>query len=150
MRELQYNVYLGGRYELRDALRRYAEELFPQGVGCTASWLWGTSGLPLPVGAPSVMELGPEFDYLKRGWGRQDAYDVARANSVVIFTEGLSGTRRGGAHVEFGIALGLGKHLVLVGDRLNVFHHHPEVEQVATWEEGRRAILAALRENGSR
>jgi hypothetical protein len=142
MSEATYATYLGGRYELRDRLRNYAAELRDVGIRCTASWLYGTDDLPLPVGAPSVMTLGPEHDHLKRGWGERDADDVRRADSVVIFTDRLEESKRGGAHVEFGIALGLDKHIVVVGPRLNVFHHHPIVEQYETWDEGRAAVVA--------
>lgn len=42
---------------------------------------------------------------------------------------------RGGRHVEFGIAVGLGLRLYLVGPRENIFHHLPRVVQCGTVEE---------------
>jgi nucleoside 2-deoxyribosyltransferase len=34
----------------------------------------------------------------------------------------------GGRHVEFGYALAKGKRVVVIGERENVFHHHPSVK----------------------
>jgi len=42
-----------------------------------------------------------------------------------------SHSKRGGRHVEFGLALAWGKRLMIVGPRENVFHCLPQVEQYA-------------------
>ena len=42
--------------------------------------------------------------------------DLAAADTVVSFTSAASGGK-GGRHVEFGLVLGLGKHLVVIGPR---------------------------------
>lgn len=41
---------------------------------------------------------------------------------------------RGGRHVEFGMAIALGKRAIVVGSQENVFHLLPGVEVYATWE----------------
>ncbi len=58
----------------------------------------------------------------------EDAADLAAADCVVSFTEAPRSTSsRGGRHVEFGMALGLRKHCVVIGPRENVFHCLPQV-----------------------
>ena len=62
----------------------------------------------------------------------EDLEDVLRADCLVSFTEepaaGVAWAARGGRHVEFGIALAMGKRLCVVGPRENIFHHLPRVE----------------------
>jgi len=59
--------------------------------------------------------------------------DVIRADCILCFTEEptehVSWAARGGRHVEFGVALAMGKRLCVVGPRENIFHHLPRVEQ---------------------
>lgn len=61
-----------------------------------------------------------------------DYNEIAAADVVISFTEppGMetAGRGRGGRHVEFGIALAMGKRCIVVGYRENVFHHLPDVE----------------------
>ena len=40
---------------------------------------------------------------------------------------------RGGRHAEFGIALALGKRVIVIGPRENVFHALPAVERYESW-----------------
>ncbi|MBA3641796.1 MAG: hypothetical protein H0W53_21530 [Acidobacteria bacterium] len=57
---------------------------------------------------------------------RQDFEDIASAGVVVVFNPPAACTvGRGGRHVETGYALG--KRVVLVGARGNVFHWLPEI-----------------------
>lgn len=57
-----------------------------------------------------------------------DLEDVERADAVISFTE-PRGTPvpGGGRHVEFGYGLALGKVMINIGEKENVFHHHPRV-----------------------
>lgn len=57
-----------------------------------------------------------------------DLEDVAEADTVISFTEEPNIYTTGGRHVELGYALALGKRMVCIGPRENVFHHHPEIE----------------------
>ncbi len=61
-----------------------------------------------------------------------DLDDLRAADTVISFTsEGGGG--KGGRHIEFGLALGLGKRLVIVGPRENVFHTLPDIEWYPSW-----------------
>ena len=64
------------------------------------------------------------------------------ADLLVFFSEAAeSGDRgRGGRHVEFGMAYAMGKSIIVIGDRENVFHSLPGVIVAKNWEDARRAI----------
>src|SRR5688572_468644 len=63
-------------------------------------------------------------DTLSDEHAQKDLQDVARADVLVAVNPvswESSGT--GGRHVELGYALALGKPVLLVGERSNIFHH---------------------------
>jgi hypothetical protein len=98
-------VYLAGRSEDVDAVRTLRERLAAVGIGCTAGWL-------------------VKFDESERIGALRCLVDIARADALVLVN--LSQVHRsgtGGRHVETGIALTLGKPVIVLGDRENVFHH---------------------------
>ena len=53
------------------------------------------------------------------------------ADVVISFTS--VGGGKGGRHVEFGYGLGLGKKMIVVGPRENVFHTLPQIEHYEDW-----------------
>ena len=60
--------------------------------------------------------------------------DIRRSGGFVLFSEpNQSGS--GGRHVEFGVALGLGKRLIVVGGVENLFQMMGQVEVVPTWRD---------------
>ena len=74
--------------------------------------------------------------------------DVTSADVVVSFTEApRSSASRGGRHVEYGIALGLGKRVLVVGYRENIFHWLPHVE---FYETPTMALAVLANEKGAR
>jgi hypothetical protein len=58
--------------------------------------------------------------------------DLEAADTVISFTS-PGGGGKGGRHIEFGVALGLGKHVVIVGPRENVFHTLRSIEYYPDW-----------------
>lgn len=78
---------------------------------------------------------------LTQQFAAEDRDDVMAAECVINFTEApRTGPTRGGRHVEFGLALALGKRVIVVGHRENVFHALPEVEFFPTWPQALQAI----------
>lgn len=72
---------------------------------------------------------------------RRNRDDLLTADCVVSFTEApRSSNSRGGRHVEHGMAVALGKRIVVVGHRENVFHCLPEVEFFQAWQDARHAL----------
>lgn len=115
-------------------MKSVARELARHGYEVTSRWLTSEDAL-----APAELD----------GSGRaadlalMDLEDVRRAGICIAFTEPPHETKpgRGGRHTELGIALALGLRVVLVGPREHVFHCLPEIEQFATWDEARAALL---------
>jgi nucleoside 2-deoxyribosyltransferase len=120
------SVYLAARIRRRDELVAHAAELQAAGIEVTSSWLT----MPVPS------------DWNSSVWedlARVDREDVLRADGLVLFAEP---ERDGGSgrHVEFGMALALGKPTIVVGRVENLFQRLPDVRVVDDWS----AALALL------
>ena len=118
------SVYLSARFERRDELNGYRAELEAAGLEVTSRWLTDPT---------------PELtDEAWRQLATKDVEDVRRAAGLVLFAE--PGGGGGGRHVEFGVALGLDKRVIVVGEPENLFHRLDAVEVVPTWEDAFKAI----------
>lgn len=134
-------IYLASRYSRRLELCEYRSQLEDLGYDVQARWLNGqhqilSNGQPIGENVEALIEDG-DADYAEiRGkFARDDLEDVSNADVVISFTEPpRSNSSRGGRHVEFGIALANGAHLIVVGYRENIFHCLPEVKFAKTWE----------------
>jgi nucleoside 2-deoxyribosyltransferase len=114
-----HSVYLAARIRRRDELLAHAAELNAAGIEVTSSWL--------TMAAPD--------DWASTVWAdlaRIDREDVLRADGLILFAEPeLDGGS--GRHVEFGMALALGKPTIVVGRVENLFQRLPEVRVVEDW-----------------
>ena len=128
-------VYLASRFSRLPELLGYKAELEAHGIEVTSRWLMGghewvgtdDDALPLEVGA---------------GFAADDIADINAADAIVCFTEApRTGPSRGGRHIEAGYALGMGKILLLVGPRENVFYCLPEFHHFERWPEARDLIV---------
>ncbi len=104
-------VYIAGRYA-NLAILAEERKLYEQaGIEITSSWL-------------NNVEDGMSFTDV----AVLDLKDVDAADALVLYTEPYgTPVPGGGRHVEFGYALGRGKHIVIVGPHENIFHWHPRV-----------------------
>ncbi len=123
-------VYLASRFGRRHELQGYAERLREAGFAViTSRWIYDADS--------------PEYETITTQGAalcaQHDVEDVASADAVVVLTGPPS---RGGYHVEFGIGLALGKKLVIVGEKENVFQHLEEVRQFETFDDFLFAIEA--------
>lgn len=128
------NVYLAARYARRAELRAYAKELEAAGAAITCRWLFAEASSLLDK------QLAPE----KRGGqvAAIDFEDVQRADICLAFTESGDGpVGRGGRHTELGIALALGRRVVVIGPREHVFHCLPQIEHYENWEDASGALI---------
>ena len=116
-------VYLAARYARGPKLQSLAVALERRGHTVTSRWITGHGGT-LPTSLPPG-RLNDDPAGCAR-YARADIDDLRAADLVVSFTD--VGGGKGGRHVEFGVALALGKRLVVVGPREHVFHALPEVE----------------------
>ncbi len=79
-----------------------------------------------------------------RDLGLLDQDDVLSADALVCFSEATGEGGNGGRHVELGMALALGRRVIVIGRREHIFHHLPEVELVETWPEALRLLARSL------
>jgi len=120
------SIYLSARFERRDELNGYRSELEAAGVQVTSRWL-----------------IDPTPELTDDAWRRlatKDVEDIQRASGLMLFAEGRPGG--GGRHVEFGVALGLGKRLFVVGEPENLFHSLDAVQRLPTWSDAFDAITS--------
>lgn len=115
-------VYLAAQYGWRDTLKWYAKQLAALGVEVTSTWLNERKDPK-----SELTELNTRF---LKDHAIVDVVDIKRADAIVLFTvKPTDTTKRGGRHVEFGIAYALGKELIICGPYENIFHYLPEVKQ---------------------
>ena len=114
-------VYLASRLKRRHELNRYRLALEACGVVVTSRWL--TAELP-----------DEPTEDIRRQLAEIDREDVQQADVLVLFTE-PDRDGGGGRHVEFGLALGLGKRIIVVGEVENLFQRLPEVILAPTWDD---------------
>src|SRR5215468_1718477 len=101
-------IYLAARFRRRKELCGYADELRALGHSITSRWL---------TGAHRDLAVANLARY-----GEEDAEDIRAADCLIAFTEPATSAiaSKGGAHVELGLALGLGKAIIVIGHRQNV------------------------------
>lgn len=131
-------LYLCARYSRRAELCSLRTELTRLGYTVTSRWLdtdWREKDDRGSSAAPS--EYREEFAV-------KDLEDVAAADCLIAFTEEPRSGGRGGRHVEFGAALAMGKRLIVVGYRENLFHHHPRVEFYGSPSDMLQALAADI------
>ncbi|MCH8184664.1 MAG: hypothetical protein IH862_01015 [Chloroflexi bacterium] len=122
-------VYLTARFARKDEMSSYAEDLKRLGHAVTSRWLEVEFDPGTPLSHPNWSQLA-----------QQDLDDIRRADALVCFTE----TSGGGSarHVEFGIGLGLGKRVYIVGSAEHLFHTLPQLEVYPDWNALMRAMNA--------
>jgi hypothetical protein len=126
-------IYLAARFARRDQLTAVARELEAAGAELTSRWLTTTPG-PLAGDELDPNSLGGQMALM-------DLDDVQAADVCIAFTESPGGAQgRGGRHTELGIAIALGRRIILVGPREHVFHCLPDIEQFDTWDDARGAL----------
>ncbi len=126
-------VYLGGRLGRREELLRYADELAAGDIEVVSRWLYSEVALPA--------RATPQDEKPAETAAAMDLEDVASADVCISFSEEPEQAQgRGGRHVEFGVALALGRRLMLVGPREHVFHRLPQVEHFDEWSDAKAAL----------
>ncbi len=117
-------VYLAARYSRNAEMRMVRDVLEGLGHTVTSRWIDQHGGnLPDSL-TPEKLNAEPDAG---TGYARIDVEDLAAADTLVSFTS-ADGGGKGGRHVEFGLAFGLGLDLVIVGPREHVFHTLPGIE----------------------
>ncbi len=105
-------IYIAAPYELRDAAISLKQILEVCGYEVTAKWL---------------VDIDQDDD----ATARKDLADVARADVLLLLNpEAYRRSGTGGRHCEFMYAWALGKEVVVLGVRSNIFHHLSNVRVI--------------------
>ena len=127
---------MAARYDRREEIVGYAEELRNAGYEVNSRWLLGTHQIHKgaeKVDAMKHPENGVTLE--SRPFAQDDVEDVINCDVLIFFSElPEARSKRGGRHVEFGMALALGKTIIIIGKRENVFHTLPNILRYDTWE----------------
>ncbi len=122
--------YIAARFSRRPECNELAHQLIAQGHTITSRWVKPDSDHVMPTGLSAQAA-----DHERQRFAMEDLLDVHNCHAMVSLMEEPRSNSRGGRHVEFGIAVGLGKILYIIGPRETVFHHLPEVKHFDTVEE---------------
>ena len=130
-------IYLASRYSRFRELQEYRAQLEAIGHTVTSRWINGDH----QIDDAGLSAQAKESERIR--FAQEDRDDLFGADCIISFTEPpRSNHSRGGRHVEHGMALALGKKVIVIHYRENIFHCLPEIEFYATWQ----AALAALSE----
>jgi nucleoside 2-deoxyribosyltransferase len=131
------SVYLAAQFARKDEIAEKRVELERYGVVVTSQW---TGELLAATAA-----LYDNTDDLNIEISNVDVLDIDAADIVVLFTEDPTvGVKRGGRHFESGYAFGLGKELITIGPRENIFHFHPDITNFRTWKQAKNYIFSRM------
>jgi hypothetical protein len=137
-------IYLATRYNRNDEMRRVRDVLVALSYQVTSRWIDCHAGKYLTSFTTETLNADPEYC---SGVAHHDLEDLRAADTVISFTSGGDG--KGGRHVEFGLAIGLRKRLILVGPREHVFHTLPQVEHFESWDQLVMALTPVYRGSAS-
>ncbi len=120
-------IYLAARYERREELKKYVNQLQQLDYEITARWLNSDH---------DVCDNNTKNMLQKSIWALEDKQDIVKSDLFLCFTDTEGGS--GGRHVEFGIALAERKEIIVIGPRENIFHclEYPFISAVfERWEQ---------------
>lgn len=116
-------IYIAARFSRRHEANALAQFMKKQGHTITSRWVLPDSDHLLPRGMS-----GQAADDERRRFAIEDIEDVHACDWMISLMQIPRNNSRGGRHVEFGIALALGKRLTVIGPRETVFHHIARVQ----------------------
>ena len=121
-------LYLAGRYSRKEELKSYVPLLEANGFEVLTNWL--------KEKADSNIGLDEMTNEECEDTSNVDLTDIQSVEAMLFFAEDpLTGTPRGGRHVEFGYALALKKPIFVVGPKENIFHWQPYVTHFESIED---------------
>lgn len=121
-------VYLAARFPRRPEMIVCREQLAKVGIEVTSRWL--------------DTEVSEDDGKKRRENAIMDLEDIDRSDCLIMFSDPPGTPNKGGRHTEFGVALALGKQIMIVGEAENVFHSlgEPQIKIVKNWEEAARVL----------
>ena len=122
------NIYIAAPWEHREFAKHVAELVNAEDrLTVKASWLDG-----------KIENLGTDMDYDSehlKSEAVKDVIDVSECQAFLLLNVQARGSETSGKAVETGIALALGKTIIIVGKATNIFHLLSHVTIVKTIDE---------------
>lgn len=110
--------YISARYGRRLEAEELGRVLLEEGHEITSRWIWRDQ--------PDDYETATHEEVAD--YAEEDIEDVMNAEALITLSEPSNNPYgRGGRHVEFGFALGMGKELYVIGPLENIFHYMDNV-----------------------
>lgn len=120
-------IYLASRFDHAELMRTYKiylENMYS--ISITSRWIHEPDEISLEERA------------------LEDFVDVFCADALLFFSEKPGDSRKGGRHVEYGIALALDKIIWVIGPKENIFHYIPQVKHYDSFEEWEYSVVKKL------
>ena len=134
-------VYIAARFSRRHECHALGKQLQSIGHTITSRWIKPGDDHVIPSG-----QSERAADAERRRFAMEDCDDVRACDWMISLMQEPRDNSRGGRHIEFGMALGLGKRLTIIGPKETVFHHLDCVEHFETSDQFLSALLAARAE----
>ena len=122
-------IYLAARFSRRHEVHALGQDLQALGHTIVSRWSRPEADHVLAAGLSDQAN-----DLARERFASEDMEDIHKADCLIVLGEPPRSNSRGGHLVEFGIALGLGLRVMVVGPRGTVFHCLPTVEVFDTWQ----------------
>ena len=123
-------IYIAARFSRRPECNDLAHRLKSLGHEITSRWVKPETDHVLPTGLSAQAA-----DAERQRFALEDFQDVLACDAMVSLMEEPRNNSRGGRHVEFGMAIALGRACYIIGPRETVFHHLPGVRHFETTEQ---------------
>lgn len=118
-------IYLMARYSRHPEMQEVAHRLQHRGHEVTSRWIWGKhQEHDAAIGTGTLGALEAQF-------ANDDIEDLRQADICIGFSDPPRTISRGGRHAELGMAIILGKPIVVVGGHEHLFHALPQIIHVA-------------------
>lgn len=138
-------VYIAGFFDTRARLLEIRTLLEKLGLTVTSEWLDEAPKNYIP--GQDTIKASNTTDAYARRCAQRDKRDINRAHFVIVDT--IDVTPRGGREWEGGYAEGIGRRVMVVGPRRNVFHYTVS-SHFETWEEALSYIAQAMEHGDGR
>lgn len=121
-------VYLAAPFEQRESMLCLKDLLVSYGIVVTSTWLTPADG-----NENNMATMGSKFHECRMR-AVKDMEDIRQADYFILYKpkELHRVPTTGGHHVELGFCLGIGKPIIILGARENVFNYLPGIQVVTT------------------
>jgi hypothetical protein len=122
-------IYLAADYARKNEMQGCRDIIEGLGHKVTSTWI----DTPNEVESAGIGGKSINLDNMQEcgAYGLTDYSEILQCDTLIQFTTGEKS--RGGRHVEYGIAIGAGKNIIIIGPREHVFHCGSSIRHYPSW-----------------